>query len=457
MFFNQNEGTPNNLNDNLLNSIKFSNIFLLLSLMQHLSIVFTGHVDSGKSTLAGHILYLCGQVDERTLEKFQREAEAKGRGSWFHAYCLDIDEDEREKGKTVEVGHATFVTGTRHYTILDAPGHKGFVHHMIGGAAQADIAVLVISARRGEFETGFDKGGQTREHTLLLKTSGIKHLVVVINKMDDSTVEWSQERYDDIIKRLTPFLRSSGFNTQKDVTFLPLSGFTGANVKERVTDIPWYDGPCLFEVLEAMEPPKRNVEGPVRLAVTAKLRDRGTGCAIGKLESGMLKTGDKLLLQPEGIQTEATALFIEEDQVDSVQSGANVRIALKGVGEEEIHIGSVLCSPEDPCPATSCFDAHVVVMDVKNIIAVGYQAVLHIHALAIEVEVDQILAEINPKTKEIVQRKPRFIRTNQHAAVRFKTSHPIAVETFERFRQYGRFVLRDEGHNIAVGMIKKLR
>ncbi|KAL0234932.1 hypothetical protein GEMRC1_001514 [Eukaryota sp. GEM-RC1] len=171
---------------------------------KHLSIVFAGHVDCGKSTLCGHILFICHEIDERTLEKSAREAEAKGRASWAHAYALDIDEDEREKGKTVEVGHATFSTGEKRFTILDAPGHKGFVHHMIGGASQADVAVLVISARRGEFETGFDKGGQTREHTVLLKTAGIKHLIVAINKMDEPTVEWSKERYDDIVKRMTP-------------------------------------------------------------------------------------------------------------------------------------------------------------------------------------------------------------------------------------------------------------
>ncbi|KAL0211091.1 hypothetical protein P9112_009389 [Eukaryota sp. TZLM1-RC] len=422
----------------------------------HLSVVFAGHVDSGKSTLSGQILYLCGEVDERSLEKAQREAEAKGRASWALAYALDVDDDEREKGKTVEVGHASFTTGSKRYTILDAPGHKGFVHHMIGGAAQADVAVLVISARRGEFETGFDKGGQTREHTLLLKTAGIKHLIVAINKMDDSTVEWNKDRYDDIVKRLTPFLRRSGFNTNNDVTFLPVSGLSGANVKERVED-QWYSGPCLFEVLDQLEPPRRNIEGPLRIPISAKLRDRGSTIGIGKIESGSIKVGDKLKISPQNISTEVSGLYIQDESVDIAYSGDNVRVGLKGVAEDDFHLGSVISGIDDPCAYTDLFDAHLVVLDVKNILAAGYQAVLHVHSLIIEVTVESILAEVNPKTKEIIQKRPRFIKQGQHAAVRLRTSQPIAIEPFDKMKQLGRFVLRTEGINIGIGMVKRLK
>lgn len=202
---------------------------------EHLNIVIIGHVDAGKSTIGGNVLYLCGTVDKRTMEKYEKEAKEAGRESWYLSWALDSTPQERAKGKTVEVGRAYFETATRRYTILDAPGHKTYVPSMISGAAQADVAILVISARKGEFETGFEKGGQTREHIMLVKTAGVTKLICVINKMDDVTVDWSKARYDEIKEKMTPFFKGAGFNPKTDVTFLPTSGQTGANLKEKVS------------------------------------------------------------------------------------------------------------------------------------------------------------------------------------------------------------------------------
>lgn len=211
------------------------------SVKEHLNIVFIGHVDAGKSTMGGNLLFITGMVDKRTMEKYEREAKEAGRESWYLSWALDSTPQERAKGKTVEVGRAYFETASRRYTILDAPGHKTFVPSMISGAAQADVAILVISARKGEFETGFEKGGQTREHIMLVKTAGVSKLVVVINKMDDPTVAWEKARYEEIKAKLLPFIRASGFNV-KDVTFIPVSAYTGANLKDRVasTVCPWW-------------------------------------------------------------------------------------------------------------------------------------------------------------------------------------------------------------------------
>ncbi|ELU08124.1 hypothetical protein CAPTEDRAFT_105153, partial [Capitella teleta] len=209
----------------------------------HLNIVFIGHVDAGKSTIGGHIMYLTGMVEKRTLEKYEREAKEKNRESWYLSWALDTNLEERDKGKTVEVGRAYFETESKHFTILDAPGHKSFVPNMINGASQADVAVLVISARRGEFETGFERGGQTREHAMLVKTAGVKHLIVVVNKMDDPTVEWDESRYEEIKEKLTPYLKKCGFNPKQDIFYLPVSGLTGVNLKDTPKDIcPWYSG-----------------------------------------------------------------------------------------------------------------------------------------------------------------------------------------------------------------------
>lgn len=219
---------------------------------EHLNIVFIGHVDAGKSTISGQILLLTAQVDERTIAKYEKEAKEKNRESWYLAYIMDTNEEERAKGKTVEVGRAHFETPNKRYTLLDAPGHKNYVPNMIEGTAQADVGVLVISARKGEFETGFDRGGQTREHAMLAKTLGIQRLIILINKMDDPSVKWSKERYDQIEGKLTPFLKRWGYNIKNEVIYIPGSGLTGANIKDKVksSDCPWYKGPSLMELLD---------------------------------------------------------------------------------------------------------------------------------------------------------------------------------------------------------------
>ena len=203
---------------------------------EHLNIVFIGHVDAGKSTMGGNLLFITGMVDKRTMEKYEREAKDAGRESWYLSWALDSTPQERLKGKTVEVGRGYFETSARRYTILDAPGHKTFVPSMISGAAQADVAILVISARKGEFETGFERGGQTREHIMLVKTAGVSKVVVAINKMDDTTVKWQKSRYDEIKDKLIPFVKAAGFNPKTDVTFIPVSAYTGTNLKDRVPE-----------------------------------------------------------------------------------------------------------------------------------------------------------------------------------------------------------------------------
>ena len=265
---------------------------------EHLNVVFIGHVDAGKSTIGGQIMFLTGMVDKRTLEKYEREAKEKNRETWYLSWALDTNMEEREKGKTVEVGRAYFETDTKHFTILDAPGHRSFVPNMIGGASQADVAVLVISARRGEFETGFERGGQTREHAMLAKTAGVQHLVVLVNKMDDPTVKWSEARYNECKEKLTPFLKKVGFNPKKDIHFMPCSGLTGANLKSpSSSDHPWYTDLPLIPYLDNLPTMVRSGSGPVRLPIVDKYKDMGV-IILGKIESGQIVKGQHLIMQP---------------------------------------------------------------------------------------------------------------------------------------------------------------
>ncbi len=248
---------------------------------------------------------------------------------------MDTNIEEREKGKTVEVGRAFFETEKRHFIILDAPGHRGFVPNMIGGASQADVAVLVISARRGEFETGFERGGQTREHAMLVKTAGVKYLIVLVNKMDDPTVLWEEARYIEIKEKLSPYLKKCGFQPGKDTYFMPCSGFTGAFIKEPAEEsvVPWYRGPCFIETLENLPSLTRSTTGPVRMPIIDKYKDMGT-VVMGKIESGMIKLNDKLMVMPNKVKVEVVNIYCEEDETDSAICGENVKLKLKGIEEE---------------------------------------------------------------------------------------------------------------------------
>jgi peptide chain release factor subunit 3 len=260
------------------------------------SMVFIGHVDAGKSTICGNLMYLMGVVDARTIEKYKAEAKDKNRDSWWLAYVMDISDEEKSKGKTVEVGRAQFDTPSKKYTIFDAPGHKNYVPNMIMGAAMADVAGLVISARKGEFEAGFEKDGQTREHAQLAKSLGVQKLIVIVNKMDEA--KFSIERYNEIKAGLDPFLRKTGYSAE-DVIYVPVAGITGENIKEKSDKIKWYDGEPLLDVLDKVNLGLRQPEAPLRIPILDKMKDKDL-TIFGKVESGTVSLGEKLAIMPSG-------------------------------------------------------------------------------------------------------------------------------------------------------------
>uniref|UniRef100_A0A8C3N2B3 Tr-type G domain-containing protein n=1 Tax=Geospiza parvula TaxID=87175 RepID=A0A8C3N2B3_GEOPR len=422
---------------------------------EHVNVVFIGHVDAGKSTIGGQIMYLTGMVDKRTLEKYEREAKEKNRETWYLSWALDTNQEERDKGKTVEVGRAYFETEKKHFTILDAPGHKSFVPNMIGGASQADLAVLVISARKGEFETGFEKGGQTREHAMLAKTAGVKHLIVLINKMDDPTVNWSNERYEECKEKLVPFLKKVGFNPKKDIHFMPCSGLTGANLKEQSEFCPWYIGLPFIPYLDNLPNFNRSVDGPIRLPIVDKYKDMGT-VVLGKLESGSICKGQQLVMMPNKHNVEVLGILSDDVETESVTPGENLKIRLKGIEEEEILPGFILCDLNNLCHSGRTFDAQIVIIEHKSIICPGYNAVLHIHTCIEEVEITALICLVDKKTGEKSKTRPRFVKQDQVCIARLRTAGTICLETFKDFPQMGRFTLRDEGKTIAIGKVLKL-
>ncbi|KAF9821245.1 hypothetical protein IEO21_00853 [Rhodonia placenta] len=425
---------------------------------EHLNIVFIGHVDAGKSTMGGNLLFITGMVDKRTMEKYEREAKEAGRDSWYLSWALDSTPQERAKGKTVEIGRAYFETASKRYTILDAPGHKTYVPSMISGAAQADVAVLVISARKGEFETGFEKGGQTREHIMLVKTAGVSKLVVVINKMDESTVLWSKERFDEIRDKLTPFIRAAGFHIKTDVSFIPVSAYTGINLKDRIPRnvCTWYEGPSLLEHLDTMPLVDRKVKAPLMMPISEKYKDMGT-VAVGKIESGHIRKGDSLLLMPNKDVVDVTAIYNEmEEEVPTAICGDNVRIRLRGVEDDDISPGFVLTTLSKPVHAVRQFEAQLAILDHKNIICAGYTGVMHVHTLAEEVTLSALLHYFDKATGRKSRKPPQFAKRGQKVVALIETVQPVCVERFVDYPQLGRFTLRDEGKTVAIGKITKL-
>lgn len=423
---------------------------------EHYNVVFIGHVDAGKSTLAGQILYITGMVDQRTIEKYEREAKEKNRESWFLAFIMDCGEDEREKGKTVEVGRAHFETQNHRYTILDAPGHRGYVPNMIGGASQADVGVLVISARRGEFEAGFDKGGQTREHATLAKTLGIDRLIVVINKMDEPTVQWGTERYDQIVKDLSAFLKGLGYDLKKNVQFIPIAGLSGQNIKDRVNEsvCPWYKGPSLIEALDNIPPLERNQNGPLRVPIIDKYKDRGATVILGKIESGTVTKGQKVVIMPNRLETEVTLIKCHEEEVEWAKPGENVALYLK-CDDSDIHSGHILCNTDAPLEPVLEFIGQFVVLD-KPLFTAGYSAVLHIHTAIEGFTIKSIVAKIDRKTGQKLPEKPISAKTKDIILARFELEKPLCIEKFETLPALGRFTVR-EGKTIGVGKVTAVK
>lgn len=424
---------------------------------EHVNVVFIGHVDAGKSTIGGQIMSLTGMVDKRTLEKYEREAREKSRESWYLSWALDTNQEERDKGKTVEVGRAFFETEKKHFTILDAPGHKSFVPNMIGGAAQADLAVLVLSARKGEFETGFDRGGQTREHAMLAKTAGVKHLVVLVNKMDDPTVNWDENRYNECKNNILPYLKKLGFNIAKDLTFMPVSGLTGLGLKDPVpSDVcPWHSGTSFIDFIDQLPSLNRKADGPFILPIVDKYKDMGT-VVMGKVESGTARKGQNLLVMPNRTQVSIDQLWSDDFEVTAVSPGENVKIKVKGIEEEDVSPGFVLCDSLNPIKVGRKFDAQLVILEHKSIICAGYSAVMHIHCAAEEITVAALLCLVDKKTGEKSKTRPRFVKQDQVAIMRIECSGLICLEEFKRFPQMGRFTLRDENKTIAIGKVLRV-
>ncbi len=428
---------------------------------EHINLVFIGHVDAGKSTLSGQILILTGQVDKRTIEKYEKEAKDKNRESWYLAYIMDVSEDERNRGKTVECGRAAFQTTKKRVTLLDAPGHKGYVPSMIAGASQADVGALVISARKGEFEAGFDRTGQTNEHMLLARTLGVQKLFILVNKMDDPTVKWSKERYTEIVEKLTPAMLEVGYK-KDDFQFVPVSGYLGSNIKERMKGdlCPWYSGPSFFEIIDDLPPLVRYNDKPLRMPVSARYKDRGMLHVVCKVESGTVELENNLISVPNLKTCTVTGIQLDDGtEVASAGSGENIVLRLKGIEEEELLTGFVLCPASAPGYRTKLIEAQMMVLELNEsmpLLTAGFECMFHAHAITSEVKVKALVAEYNKKGK-VKAEHPKFVKSGAIVVCKLEMPESIPLEKYTEFPQLGRFTLRDKTSTIAIGKVLRLK
>lgn len=424
-----------------------------MSKKPHLNIIIAGHVDHGKSTMTGHMLVLAGAVDDRTLRELESEAEKIGKGSFKYAWILDRYKEERERGLTINLAFLEFETKKYHWTIIDAPGHRDFVKNMITGASQADVAILVVSAKRGEYEAGIGMTGQTREHAYLLRTMGVNQLVVAVNKMDDPTVNWSKQRYEEVKAGVEKLLRGLGYKTDK-IRFIPVSGWKGDNLIKRSPNMPWYTGPTLMEALDEFEPPPRPIDKPLRIPVEAVYTIRGVGTVpVGKVETGVLRTGDKVIFMPSGKTGEVRSIEMHHKRIEQALPGDNIGFNVKGLERKDVRRGDVVGHATNPPTVAKEFTARIIVLYHPTSISVGYTPVLHAHTATVATKFIEIIRRIDPRTGSTIEENPSYIKRGDAAEVRLRPIRPLPIEKYKDFPQLGRFAIRDMGMTIAAGTV----
>ncbi len=422
----------------------------------HLNLVVIGHVDHGKSTTVGHLFYLTGTVDERTAKVYEEEAKKLGKETFKFAWVLDKLKEERERGLTIDVAYLKFETPKYFFTVIDAPGHRDFVKNMITGSSQSDAAILFVSAKRGEFEAGIGPGGQTREHAFLAYTLGVNQMVVAINKMDDASVDYKQERYEEIKNEISRMLKMVGYNVDK-ISFVPTSGWTGDNLVKRSDKMPWYKGPALFEALDALEVPAKPIEKPLRLPVQDVYTITGVGTVpVGRVETGVLKEGDTLVFMPSGAQGQAKSIETHHVRIAKALPGDNIGFNIRGVSKKDVRRGDVGGHPENPPTVAKEFIGQIIVIYHPTAIAAGYSPVMHAHTGQVSCRFTELIAKLDPRTGQTVEEKPAFLKTGDGAIVRFEPIHPISVEAYSDFPELGRFAIRDMGTTVAAGVIKEV-
>jgi elongation factor 1-alpha len=410
----------------------------------HLNLIFIGHIDHGKSTTVGRLLYETKAVTEQDMKKLKEEVAKYNRPTFEFAFVMDQLKEERERGITIDIMHRDFQTPKYYFTIIDAPGHRDFVKNMITGASQADAAVLVVSCPDGI-------QSQTREHAYLAKVLGISQLIVGINKMD--AANFDKAKYDDTKNKIGELLKTVGYDISK-IQFIPYSALEGANVAAKSDKLSWFTGPTLLAALDTLTPPAKATDKPLRLPIQDVYSISGFGTVpVGRVETGTMKPGDTVMIMPAGIKTEVKSIEMHHQQLQKAEPGDNVGFNVKGVDKKDMKRGDVVGSVQAPPNVSQNFKAQIVVINHPTAIAPGYTPVFHIHTMQIAATITEILEKKDPKTGQTQQKNPEFIKNGDVAIVNIKVSKPICIEKFSDFPQLGRFAIRDMGQTVAAGVV----
>ena len=417
----------------------------------NMNVVFVGHVDAGKSTIVGQLMFQSGAVSEQEMKKLRAEAEKYGKAGFEFAYVMDRIKEERERGVTIDLMYKKIMTQKWQITVIDAPGHRDFVKNMITGASQADAAFLVIAAPAGVQP-------QTTEHLWLLRTMGVKNLCVAINKMD--AVGYKEETYNKVKEDVGKLLKGVGIDAEK-TNYLACSGLKGENIFNKSDKMPWYKGPTIIEQFDLFPKPELPTNLPMRMPCQDVYEITGIGTVpVGKIETGIMKVGQKVKVLPgrtgKGIEGEVKTIEMHHEQLKEAVAGDNVGINIRGVGKKDIARGDVICEAANPCPVVEEFIATITVINHPTVLAKGYTPVFHVHTAQVPCQFTELIAQLDPRTGETIKESPDFLKNGDTARVRIKPAGNLCLETQKDNAFMSRFAVRDAGSTVAAGMCTEI-
>jgi len=413
----------------------------------HMNVVFIGHVDHGKSTTVGRLLFDSGNIDEQALRKLKDKAAELGKSGFEFAFVMDNLKEERERGVTIDLAHKKFTTDKYDFTIIDAPGHKDFIKNMITGTAQADAAVIVVAANDGVM-------AQTKEHLFLSKTLGVGQLIVAVNKMDMK--DYDQGVFDKIKTDMSNLMKTVGFKPE-ETPFVPIASLPGDNVVNKSDKLQWYTGETLVKTMDSLKVPEKPTNLPLRLPIQDVYSITGIGVVpVGKVETGVMKIGDKVIVVPardgKGISGEVKTIEMHHEQVKEAEPGDNIGFNVRGIGKKDIARGDVLGHASNPPTLASEFTAQIVVLNHPTVFTTGYTPVFHIHTTQVACQIMAIEKKLNPATGETLEENPDFIKNGDAAIVKIKPTTPLVIEKQKDIPHMARFAIRDSGTTVAAGM-----
>ncbi len=413
----------------------------------HVNIVFVGHVDHGKSTAVGRLMFDSGNIDEQAMRKLKEKAEELGKGGFEFAFVMDNLKEERERGVTIDLSHKKFNTDKYEYTVIDAPGHRDFIKNMITGASQADVGVLVVAATDSVM-------AQTKEHVFLCKTLGVNQISVLVNKMD--AVDYAEDKYNKVKEDVSNLLKTVGYNPD-EVSFIAGSALEGDNIAKKSDKMAWYTGPTVLEQLNLFKEPEKPTGLPLRLPIQDVYNIAGIGVVpVGRIETGTMKVGDKVTVVPgregKGVSGECKTIEMHHEQVQEAIPGDNVGFSVRGIGKKDIARGDVLGRSDSVPTLAKEFTAQIVVLNHPSVLTVGYTPVFHIHTAQVACQITELVKKINAATGEVIEENPDMLKNGDAAIVKIVPTKPLVIEKQGEIPQMSRFAIRDAGQTVAAGM-----